>query len=410
MRAEDSDLATSHAPTPDTTTKPICDTASPIADDRASSSFNVVSTFKPTTGQLGGKTSVAMMTPEATYSASSFGPPRLAAPTQTGWQLPLAVIQQNNRAPFTASPCPAVVTPSAIDRPTTTRTVIMEGNQFAFQPSPPKTTPPSQYTTEYRRKEGLREEIKTHLGLLVDISSTDEAFVSRSQQQQQNDILLQWKKWCDEKSYHLGKQHRVFVGPTLTGFVVKDSLTRLLGTLTRINMKHDENGRAMVEEIARSQALEYTEALFKQYTWDLRARANQLFPPTADSVLAAQPMKPTDPNVSAQRYGYYGVELSRAALKSTQQSPEDAVDHATDEQHFPRPCLPPEVAFTTINQTAPHSPAGQEHLHVRVPQASHACFACSHAKRRCDRVLPACSSCQRSQKGCNYVRGQGVQG
>ena len=103
-----------------------------------------------------------------------------------------------------------------------------------------------------------------------------------------------------DQSYRLGKQHGVFVGPTLTGWIIKDSLTRLLGTLTVINMKHDGSGRAVVEERARSQALEYTEALFKQYTWDVGVRANQLFPPTApaaippaSSIPVAQPITET---------------------------------------------------------------------------------------------------------------------
>jgi hypothetical protein len=268
-----------------------------------------------------------MVTPKSTHSASGLGVPGLATPAQIAWQLPQAAITQSSLAPAAATPCVAAVTPIAIDGPPPARTVITEGDQFVFQPSPPKTTPASQYSAEYRHKEWLRQEIRTHLGLLVDISCMEESFASRSQQQQQNDILLQWKKWCDDQSYRLGREHGVFVGPTLTGFVIKDALTRLLGTLTIINMRCDGSGRFMAEELARSQALEYTEVLFKQYTWELRVRASQLLPPTALAVTplgrpvpVPQFIAANDSNITASRYGYYGVELSSAALTIVQQS------------------------------------------------------------------------------------------
>jgi hypothetical protein len=72
--------------------------------------------------------------------------------------------------------------------------VITTDDQFSFQQSPPSATSASRYTDEYRHKEALREEIRKQLKLLVDISGTDNSFISRSQQQQQNDILPQWKK------------------------------------------------------------------------------------------------------------------------------------------------------------------------------------------------------------------------
>src|SRR5438876_7098789 len=209
-----SNIPASHALIPGTMTKPIRDTPSPTVDGRAPPSSHVaVSIPKPTTGQLGSENAIAMVTPKSTHSASGLGVPGLATPAQIAWQLPQAAITQSSLAPAAATPCVAAVTPIAIDGPPPARTVITEGDQFVFQPSPPKTTPASQYSAEYRHKEGLREEIRTHLGLLVDISSMEESFVSRSQQQQQNDILLQWKKWCDDQSYRLGREHGVFVGP-----------------------------------------------------------------------------------------------------------------------------------------------------------------------------------------------------
>jgi hypothetical protein len=48
---------------------------------------------------------------------------------------------------------------------------------------------------------------------------------------------LQWKKWCDDHSFNLAKRYGVFVGAMLTGFVIKDSLMRFLGTLIKIHMR-----------------------------------------------------------------------------------------------------------------------------------------------------------------------------
>jgi hypothetical protein len=81
------------------------------------------------------------------------------------------------------------------DRKSTAGAVITTGDQFSFQQSPPSATPASRHTDEHRHKQPLREEIRKQLKLLVDISGTDNSFISRSQQQQQNDILPQWKKW-----------------------------------------------------------------------------------------------------------------------------------------------------------------------------------------------------------------------
>jgi len=50
---------------------------------------------------------------------------------------------------------------------------------------------------------------------------------------------------------------------------------RLLGTLIKIHMRHDGSGYAMVEDLAKSQALKYAMELFKQYTWNLEGRVNQ---------------------------------------------------------------------------------------------------------------------------------------
>jgi hypothetical protein len=405
-------IPASHALIPGTMTKPIRDTPSPTVDGRAPSSSHVVSIPEPTTGQLGSENAVAMVTPKSTHSASVFGVPSLSTPAQIDWQLAQAAITQSSRTPAAATPRVAAVTPIAIDGPPPAHTVITEGNQFVFQPSPPKETPASQYSAEYRHKEGLREEIRTHLGLLVDISSMEESFVSRSQQQQQNDILLQWKKWCDDQSYRLGKEHGVFVGPTLTGFVIKDALTRLLGTLTMINLRYDGSGRFMAEEFARSRALEYTEALFKQHTWDLRVRASQPLPPTAPaatplgcSVPVPQSIAANGSNIMASRYGYYGVELSSAAITIVQQSPEDVVNQATGEQHISSAYPPPEYISAAIAPAAPTSTAQHDDQQVRIRQPTYACFACSQAKRRCDRVLPACSTCQRFKKDCTYDKG-----
>jgi hypothetical protein len=159
------------------------------------------------------------------------------------------------------------IAPTQIDRKATVGMVITAGNPFSFQQSPPSATPASQHTDEYRHKEALCEETRKQLKLLVDISGTDYGFISRSQQQQQNDVLVQWKKWC--------------VGATLTGFVIKDSLMRLLGTRIKIHTIHDGSGHAMVEDLARSRALKYAVELFKQYTWNLEGHVNQLFPPLA---------------------------------------------------------------------------------------------------------------------------------
>jgi hypothetical protein len=113
--------------------------------------------------------------------------------------------------------------------------VITAGNQFPFQQSPPSAAPAPQYTDEHRHKEAPREEIGKRFKLLVDITGTDDSFISRSQQQ--NDVLLQWKKWCDDHSFNLAKRYGVFVGAMLTGFVIKDSLMRFLGTLIKIHMR-----------------------------------------------------------------------------------------------------------------------------------------------------------------------------
>ena len=168
----------------------------------------------------------------------------------------------------------------------------------------------------------------------------------------------------------------------------------------------------MGEEFARSQALEYTEVLFKQYTWDLRVRASQLLPPTALAVTplgrpvpVPQFIAANDSNITASRYGYYGVELSSAALTIVQQSPQGVVDPATGEQHFSAAYPPPEYISAAIAPAAPTSTATHEDQQVRVRQATYACLACSQAKRRCDRDLPACSTCQRFKKTCTYVRG-----
>jgi hypothetical protein len=80
------------------------------------------------------------------------------------------------------------ITPIQIDRKATVGAVITAGNQFSSQQSPPSATP-------YKHKGALREEVRKQLKLLVDISGTDNSFISRSQQQQQNDVLPQWKKW-----------------------------------------------------------------------------------------------------------------------------------------------------------------------------------------------------------------------
>jgi Fungal Zn(2)-Cys(6) binuclear cluster domain len=418
VKVEDSSCPISQAATPVTIAKPVHQTASPIAENQPTSLSSVVSTSTstptptPTPDHLGGKTTATFPTPQAPRSGSSSSVPPVVAPTQLSWQVPQTIMTHNHRSRATATSGVPAATPTPIDRTTTTRTIITQGNQFLFQPSPPKTTPASQYTAEYRHKEALREEIRKHLKLLVDISSTDEGFISRSQQQQQNDLLLQWKKWCDDQSYSLGKQHGVFVGPTLTGFVIMDSLTRLLGALTMINMKECGSCHAMSEERARSQALEYVEALFKRYTSDLQLRANQLFPrtgpvvtPPAPSISVAAPKAANDAKATGNRYGYYRVELSSAAMNLSQQSAEDAVDRTTDEQPS-RPADPSAVGPSAVaSPAAPSFPAVHDHQQISVPQASHPCFSCQDRKKGCDRTLPACGNCWRSDKQCYYFRG-----
>jgi hypothetical protein len=71
----------------------------------------------------------------------------------------------------------------------------------------------------------------------------------------------------------------MFVGATLTGFVIKDILMRLLGTRIKIHMRHDGSGHAMVEDLAKSRVLKYAVELFKQSTWNLEGHVNQFFPP-----------------------------------------------------------------------------------------------------------------------------------
>jgi hypothetical protein len=389
VKGEGPSQPASRATTAVTLAKAVRKTASPTAEHLPISDSSILSA--PT--QLGSKT-----TPQTRRANSSSSVLPLAAPTQLLWPVPKTTMTQNHwpGATATAGVVPAVM-PTPFDRTITARTMITEGNQFSFRQSPPNTTPASHNTREYRHKEMLREEIRKQLKLLVDISSTAEGFISRSQQQQQNDILLQWKKWCDEHSLTMARRYGVFVGPTLTGFVIKDSLTRLLGTLTKIYMRQDGSGRAMIEERARSQALEYAEALLNQYTWDLQLRADQLFPPIAPPAASfpmATPDTTNDINAPGDRYGYYGVQLSSAALSFTQQFTKKAAEGTTDEQSsHPADTSPP----------GPSSAALQEHQQTSVPQASHACFSCQNLKKRCDKVLPACGTCLRSYKDCNYA-------
>jgi hypothetical protein len=110
-----------------------------------------------------------------------------------------------------------VITHTQIDRKSTADAATTAGGQFSFRRSPPSATPASQHTDECRHKEALREEIRKQLKLLVDISGTDNSFISRSQQQQQNDVLPQWKKWLWWLLIQSDKTVRVFVGPTLLG-------------------------------------------------------------------------------------------------------------------------------------------------------------------------------------------------
>jgi hypothetical protein len=83
------------------------------------------------------------------------------------------------------------ITHTQIVRKSTADAVITTGDQFSFQQSLPSATPASRHTDECRHKEALREEIRKQLKLLVNISGTDNSFISRSQRQQQNDVLPQ---------------------------------------------------------------------------------------------------------------------------------------------------------------------------------------------------------------------------
>jgi hypothetical protein len=407
VKGEGSSRPTCQAAISVTTAKPVHETISPMAKTRSTSSSSVLSTPSPTPSQLGSKITTTLMTPTVRLSDSSSSVLPLAADAQLSRQVPKTIMTQNHRPGATTNPSTPAVTFTPFDRTTTARAIITGGGQFFFQESPPNTTPASQYTSEYRHKEALREEIRKQLKLLVDISSTAEGFISRSPQQQQNDILLQWKKWCDDQALTLSRRHGVFVGSTLTGFVIKDSLTRLLGTLTKIKMKEDGSGRAMVGERARSQALEYAEELLKQYTLDLQVRANHLFLPnaitrtaSACSTAIATKNATNDVNAPRNRYGYYGIQLSAAALNLTQQSTGEAVGGTTNNQTSS--AAGPSIAGPS---TAPSSIPIQEHQQISDPRPSHSCVGCCDAKKRCDKVLPYCGNCCRSDRDCNYVRG-----
>lgn len=209
-----------------TTAKPVHETTSLIAENRPISSSSVLST----PSQVSSKITTTRMTPSAHRSGSSSSVLPLAGDAQFSSPVPNTAMTQSHRQGAIANPSVPAATFTPFDHTASGRAMITGGGQFFFQQSPPRTTPASQYTSEYCHKEALREEVRQQLQVLVYISSTAEGFISRSQQQQQNDVFLQWKKWCDDEAPSLSQQHGVFVGPTLTGPVIKDSLTRLLGT------------------------------------------------------------------------------------------------------------------------------------------------------------------------------------
>jgi hypothetical protein len=136
----------------------------------------------------------------------------------------------------------------------------------------------------------------------------------------------------------------------------------------------------MVQGLAKSQALKYAVELFKQYTWNLEGRVNQLFPPPAPNPSFHPIPIPTsntanEANALGARYGYYTVELSKAVLNMTENFTQEATE-ATNRQATSRQ---PTISIASL----------QQHPQAAIPVATYPCLSCQNNKRKCDRVLPA---------------------
>ena len=273
--------------------------------------------------------------------------------------------------------------------PHSTSTMLTAGYQFSFEPSLPRMfSSATQYTDECHDKDALRSEIRNHLALLITISSsTDADFNSKNQQEKEHAVLLQWKQWCDDQALGLAKQHGIFVRPTLTGLVVKDSLVRLLGTLTMIHVNWD--GRTTVEESDRSHALASTKMLCEQHTQFLQARVDQLSPWAADFLhaitTAASPSASAIPSATA--HSSSAAQFSYAAQFSS------AVQSSTAAQSS---------TTATPNPAPPPSTPLQEHQQPAIPHLIPACVSCRFSKKRCDRARPTCSHCVSRGRDCIY--------
>ena len=263
----------------------------------------------------------------------------------------------------------------------TVGTMITAGDQFSFR------------NEENHHKEALREEIRKHLTLLVKISSTSVNFISKSHPEQENDVLLQWKQWCDGQCLALARRHGVFVGPSLAGLVINDSLMRLLGTLTIIHMKQNGNGRTAPVLADRSHALADAEWLSCQYTRELQARAGQLIPLTP-----VLPLTSTSPptssifNAPEDRHGDKNGVQSNAATTAK------LTEESTDGQLSGHPAPPPPAPIST----APATLVLRQHRRSGSPHVGRACASCRKAKRGCDRARPACGTCVRTLNSCGY--------
>ena len=266
------------------------------------------------------------------------------------------------------------VTPNHLND--TVGTMITAGDQFSFR------------NEENHHKEALREEIRKHLTLLVKISSTSMDFISKSHPEQENDVLLQWKQWCDGQCLALARRHGVFVGPSLAGLVINDSLMRLLGTLTIIHMKQNGNGRTAPVLADRSHALADAEWTCCQYTWELQVRAGQLFPS-----IPVSPLPPTPPptsrifNASGGRYGD-SIRVQSSGVTTASLTEESTSGQLSD--------------HSAPSSTAPASLVLRQHRRHGSPQVGRACASCRKAKRGCDRARPACGNCVRTMNSCSY--------
>ena len=277
--------------------------------------------------------------------------------------------------------------------------IVTMPSQFSFQPFPPASTPPSQWSAEFKLKHDLREEIRTHLRLSIEIASADETFTSRNPSDQQNDVLLGWKRWCDAKCLSFAQHYQVFVAPVSTGLVVKDSLDRLLCTLQKIYGRQGQETGGDIEEPGRKEALDYALWMFRDRTLSLQRQAATL--PQAP-ILGLD----THHNSSGGLFGYYGVELSRVAMEAGQMAQENSADkfvRRLKEETTRSSAQESTISITTAQDPPSLRVSYKEHPHGI--EAHHPCDACRTLRRACDRIMPACSHCVHNGRTCNYARG-----